>query len=190
MCALHGAAALSLAFVAHCLFTLSRSCALLLLRCLLPHRVAWPSPTWPTLPRDPMASRLHRSIPETSRSNVSARRALDCLPAAEWLRCNGMTLPGAAIRISPFFPWSRVVCSLPGHRNEPAVFAVNSIQFHPKHGTFVTVGGDGVYTYWSERISAQKQRVGPLASQLWFPLFLTPRMSVCCLLVRVCVCVV
>lgn len=30
---------------------------------------------------------------------------------------------------------------VPGHRSEPAVFSVNAIQFHPKHGTFVTVGG-------------------------------------------------
>lgn len=37
------------------------------------------------------------------------------------------------------------------HRqNETQVFAVNSIAFHPRYGTFATAGADGVYTFWDK----------------------------------------
>ena len=37
------------------------------------------------------------------------------------------------------------------NRNAPSeVFAVNAIAFHPHHGTFATVGGDGTFNFWDK----------------------------------------
>lgn len=36
------------------------------------------------------------------------------------------------------------------HREGADIFSVNSIEFHPQHGTFVTAGGDGAYNFWDK----------------------------------------
>jgi mRNA export factor len=36
------------------------------------------------------------------------------------------------------------------HRHSNEVYAVNSIAFHPRYGTFATAGSDGVYTFWDK----------------------------------------
>jgi len=38
---------------------------------------------------------------------------------------------------------------------------VNSIKFHPQHGTFVTAGGDGTYNFW-DKDSKQRLKVSGL----------------------------
>jgi hypothetical protein len=35
------------------------------------------------------------------------------------------------------------------------IFPVNGMAFHPVHGTFATVGGDGIYTFWDHRKEQQ-----------------------------------
>lgn len=35
---------------------------------------------------------------------------------------------------------------------------MNSIKFHPQHGTFVTAGGDGTYNFW-DKDSKQRLKV-------------------------------
>lgn len=36
------------------------------------------------------------------------------------------------------------------HRENQDIYAVNSISFHPVHGTFVTAGADGTYNFWDK----------------------------------------
>jgi mRNA export factor len=36
------------------------------------------------------------------------------------------------------------------HRHGNEVYAVNSLAFHPRYGTFATAGSDGVYTFWDK----------------------------------------
>mmetsp|Transcript_21786 Transcript_21786/g.53937 ORF Transcript_21786/g.53937 Transcript_21786/m.53937 type:complete len:357 (-) Transcript_21786:114-1184(-) len=36
------------------------------------------------------------------------------------------------------------------HREQADIYAVNSIAFHPVHGTFVTTGADGVFNFWDK----------------------------------------
>lgn len=36
------------------------------------------------------------------------------------------------------------------HRDGNDIYAVNSITFHPVHGTFVTCGSDGAYNFWDK----------------------------------------
>lgn len=36
------------------------------------------------------------------------------------------------------------------HREQADIYAVNSISFHPRHGTFVTTGSDGVFNFWDK----------------------------------------
>jgi mRNA export factor len=36
------------------------------------------------------------------------------------------------------------------HRDGNDIYAVNSITFHPVHGTFVTSGSDGAYNFWDK----------------------------------------
>jgi mRNA export factor len=36
------------------------------------------------------------------------------------------------------------------HRTDKDIFAVNSIDFHPTMGTFVTAGGDGTFVFWDK----------------------------------------
>lgn len=36
------------------------------------------------------------------------------------------------------------------HRDGTDIYAVNSIVFHPTHGTFVTAGSDGAYNFWDK----------------------------------------
>jgi WD40 repeat protein len=38
------------------------------------------------------------------------------------------------------------------------IYAVNTIKFHPTHGTFATAGGDGTYNFW-DKDSKQRLRV-------------------------------
>ena len=40
------------------------------------------------------------------------------------------------------------------HRDGNDIYAVNSITFHPVHGTFVTCGSDGAYNFW-DKVMAQ-----------------------------------
>ena len=42
------------------------------------------------------------------------------------------------------------------HRDGSDIYAVNSICFHPVHGTFVTAGGDGSYNFW-DKVSLGRQ---------------------------------
>jgi mRNA export factor len=44
------------------------------------------------------------------------------------------------------------------HRDGNDVYAVNSIAFHPQHGTFATAGSDGAYNFWDKE---NKQRLKP-----------------------------
>lgn len=48
------------------------------------------------------------------------------------------------------------------HRDQSGdgIFAVNSIEFHPVHGTFVTAGSDGQYNFWDKD---SKQRLKAMA---------------------------
>jgi len=46
------------------------------------------------------------------------------------------------------------------HRDGQDIYAVNSISFHPVHGTFVTAGGDGSYNFWDKD---SKQRLKAMA---------------------------
>lgn len=48
-------------------------------------------------------------------------------------------------------------CHRQGHDNKE-LFAVNSIAFHPKYGTFATVGSDGVCYYWDKDSKQQLKR--------------------------------
>lgn len=36
------------------------------------------------------------------------------------------------------------------HRDGNDIYAVNSVEFHPSHGTFVTAGSDGAYNFWDK----------------------------------------
>jgi WD40 repeat protein len=45
------------------------------------------------------------------------------------------------------------------HRDNAEIYAVNTIKFHPVHGTFATAGGDGTYNFW-DKDSKQRLRVG------------------------------
>jgi len=36
------------------------------------------------------------------------------------------------------------------HREEGAIYAVNSLAFHEQYGTFATAGSDGVFTFWDK----------------------------------------
>lgn len=36
------------------------------------------------------------------------------------------------------------------HRTDASIYAVNSIDFHPQHGTFATAGSDGNFTFWDK----------------------------------------
>jgi len=36
------------------------------------------------------------------------------------------------------------------HRTEEAIYAVNTIDFHPSMGTFATTGGDGMFVFWDK----------------------------------------
>lgn len=36
------------------------------------------------------------------------------------------------------------------HRDASDIYAVNAIEFHPVHGTFVTAGSDGNYNFWDK----------------------------------------
>lgn len=36
------------------------------------------------------------------------------------------------------------------HRTQEEIFAVNSIDFHPTHGTFSTAGSDGTFVFWDK----------------------------------------
>lgn len=40
---------------------------------------------------------------------------------------------------------------------------MNSIKFHPQHGTFVTAGGDGTYNFW-DKDSKQRLKVSGLTA--------------------------
>ncbi|KAJ9518687.1 hypothetical protein QJQ45_018725 [Haematococcus lacustris] len=46
------------------------------------------------------------------------------------------------------------------HRDGNDIYAVNSIQFHPAYGTFVTAGSDGTYNFWDKD---SKQRLKAMA---------------------------
>ncbi|WIA16348.1 hypothetical protein OEZ86_007838 [Tetradesmus obliquus] len=46
------------------------------------------------------------------------------------------------------------------HRDGNDIYAVNSIEFHPVHGTFVTAGSDGTYNFWDKD---SKQRLKAMA---------------------------
>lgn len=46
------------------------------------------------------------------------------------------------------------------HRENQDIYAVNSISFHPVHGTFVTTGADGHYNFWDKD---SKQRLKAMA---------------------------
>lgn len=46
------------------------------------------------------------------------------------------------------------------HRDGNDVYAVNSMAFHPQHGTFVTAGSDGAYNFWDKD---SKQRLKAMA---------------------------
>lgn len=47
------------------------------------------------------------------------------------------------------------------HRDNNDIYAVNSIAFHPVHGTFATAGSDGTYNFWDkdskQRLKAQNK---------------------------------
>jgi WD40 repeat protein len=43
-------------------------------------------------------------------------------------------------------------------RDNADIYSVNSIKFHPIHGTFATAGGDGTYNFW-DKDSKQRLRV-------------------------------
>jgi WD40 repeat protein len=43
-------------------------------------------------------------------------------------------------------------------RENTDIYAVNTIKFHPTHGTFATAGGDGTYNFW-DKDSKQRLRV-------------------------------
>jgi len=38
----------------------------------------------------------------------------------------------------------------PTNRNQTDVYSVNSISFHPQHGTFCTAGADGTFNFWDK----------------------------------------
>ena len=46
------------------------------------------------------------------------------------------------------------------HREQADIYAVNDIKFHPRHGTFVTCGSDGVFNFWDKD---SKQRLKQMA---------------------------
>ncbi len=46
------------------------------------------------------------------------------------------------------------------HREQNDIYAVNSIAFHPQHGTFATAGADGTFNFWDKE---NKQRLKPFA---------------------------
>ena len=46
------------------------------------------------------------------------------------------------------------------HRDNNDIYAVNSINFHPTYGTFVTAGSDGGFNFWDKD---SKQRLKAMA---------------------------
>jgi mRNA export factor len=52
------------------------------------------------------------------------------------------------------------------HRDNNEVYSVNSIQFHPVHGTFTTAGSDGAYNFWDkdskQRLKAMSRSNQPI----------------------------
>ena len=46
------------------------------------------------------------------------------------------------------------------HREQADIYAVNDGKFHPRHGTFVTCGSDGVFNFWDKD---SKQRLKQMA---------------------------
>jgi WD40 repeat protein len=48
-------------------------------------------------------------------------------------------------------------------RDNAEIYAVNTIKFHPVHGTFATAGGDGTYNFW-DKDSKQRLRVGAVGA--------------------------
>jgi mRNA export factor len=46
------------------------------------------------------------------------------------------------------------------HREQADIYAVNDVKFHPRHGTFVTCGSDGVFNFWDKD---SKQRLKQMA---------------------------
>ncbi|GAQ82886.1 mRNA export protein [Klebsormidium nitens] len=50
------------------------------------------------------------------------------------------------------------------HRDNNEVYSVNSIQFHPVHGTFTTAGSDGAYNFW-DKDSKQRLKAMTRSSQ-------------------------
>ncbi|GBG81410.1 hypothetical protein CBR_g32085 [Chara braunii] len=52
------------------------------------------------------------------------------------------------------------------HRDQNDIYAVNSISFHPVHGTFATAGSDGAYNFWDkdskQRLKAMQRCPQPI----------------------------
>jgi mRNA export factor len=52
------------------------------------------------------------------------------------------------------------------HRDNNDIYAVNSIEFHPVHGTFATSGSDGAYNFWDkdskQRLKAMQRSNQPI----------------------------
>lgn len=63
--------------------------------------------------------------------------------------------------------WPRLLCcAVACRRDNSEIYAVNTIKFHPVHGTFATAGGDGTYNFW-DKDSKQRLRVRAAGLVSW-----------------------
>ena len=51
------------------------------------------------------------------------------------------------------------------HRHGSDIYAVNSLSFHPTHGTFLTAGADGTYNFWDKDSKQRLRAMNPAAGQ-------------------------